>query len=424
MNSDIGTNGPSRIVRPSGGLANRTERLVGLQWGRAIAAVAVLVTHAIAYPYPTAPEAAHLLGRFGVTLFFVISGYIMVATTGPGSFEPAKFMRNRIVRIVPLYYIANVIAAGAVLLVPAAFKRMTFDGEHVLLSLLFIPAYKPDGSGLIEPFIKLGWTLNYEMFFYLVFALLSAFDAWMRAILLSIIFGGLILAGQMFAFQSPILAVYTGIDTLAFAAGVWAAVLSTSYDWRPSTRLSATAVAAALVLLAAMAIRYGAIRHAPATQVGFVIVCAVLITVLARGVPSRFDGSLRWLTTIGDASYSIYLFHMFAVGFVTVVGLRYFGLTSPWPVMAMAAVVGLGASLAVYRVIEAPIIRYFKPVRATPGPSRRRPADEPYRDAAGGWGALSTGSMAPVRAVPAGETETVLHRRVAAASDQTEIGSV
>ena len=51
------------------------------------------------------------------------------------------------------------------------FKTTTADAKHLLLSLLFIPAPDPQAASDWRPLFKLGWTLNYEMFFYALFAL-------------------------------------------------------------------------------------------------------------------------------------------------------------------------------------------------------------------------------------------------------------
>src|SRR5262245_19704057 len=120
-------------------------KLEGLQVGRAVAAVVVVVAHAIAHPFSTTPGLTHLLARFGVTLFFVISGFIMVYTTGTGRFDPREFMRRRIVRIVPLYYFATLTTLLLFLAAPQLFKTTLFELKHFIMSLLFIPSFRPGG---------------------------------------------------------------------------------------------------------------------------------------------------------------------------------------------------------------------------------------------------------------------------------------
>jgi len=114
----------------------------GLQWGRGIAALAVVFAHALGHPLPELSELARLLGILGVTLFFVISGFIMVATTGRARFDPLAFMTRRLLRIAPLYYLLTCLTAVLVLALPSFFKHTVFEPGHFLKSLLFIPDFR------------------------------------------------------------------------------------------------------------------------------------------------------------------------------------------------------------------------------------------------------------------------------------------
>ncbi len=332
-----------------------TGRIDGLQWARAIAAICVVVTHAIAHPYPGAPGAVHLLGRFGVTLFFVISGFIMVLTTGPSRFDPISFMQRRLVRIVPLYAIATLIVAAGALLAPWAFKDTVFSVSHTIYSLLFIPAYEPGGSGRIDPVLRLGWTLNFEMFFYLVFACLYWLGASARALALTAFYGFLIGLGLMFDFKNPILAFHTQIDSLSFVAGVWLALYAVKRKVPIGGSAFVIGFAVALFNLALMAALYGWVKEAMLTQVWLVLICTGLTALFALR-PSAFEvRGGRSMVFLGDASYAIYLFHMFGVGAVTAVSVRLMPAGALYPMMAVAFVVGLAIGTLVYVILERPL---------------------------------------------------------------------
>jgi peptidoglycan/LPS O-acetylase OafA/YrhL len=108
----------------------------------------------------------------GVDLFFVLSGFIMMWTFGDRFGEPQAwrdFLRRRLLRILPLYWIFTVLMVFATLLFASRLETAVFTPEHALLSFLFIPHLSPHGG--IHPILALGWTLMYEMFFYLSFAL-------------------------------------------------------------------------------------------------------------------------------------------------------------------------------------------------------------------------------------------------------------
>ena len=110
------------------------------------------------------------MGAAGVDLFFVISGFVMVVASadlfGQRGAPPYFFLR-RLARIVPLYW-----------LLTGIFVFILFAGRHhssswlsaseVVTSLLFIPHSLPNGA--VAPVYGLGWTLNYEMMFYVVFS--------------------------------------------------------------------------------------------------------------------------------------------------------------------------------------------------------------------------------------------------------------
>src|SRR5215831_12084637 len=113
------------------------------------------------------------IGAAGVDLFFVISGFIMVYVSRDlfGRPEaPLQFLQRRLIRIVPLYWlVSGVLLAHALLRYDAAaLAAADLSPAHISASFLFIPWPRPSGD--IEPLLRPGWTLNYEMMFYLIFA--------------------------------------------------------------------------------------------------------------------------------------------------------------------------------------------------------------------------------------------------------------
>jgi exopolysaccharide production protein ExoZ len=139
-------------------------KLHSVQYLRGIAALSVVVAHSISHPLPSPPFESVLIGHAGVLLFFVISGFIMVTITGD-RFEPLAFIKHRIVRIVPLYWLVTIATAASAVLIPSVFKNTTMSVSHFVASLLFIPARNPVDPRVIEPVMKLGWTLNFRCSF-------------------------------------------------------------------------------------------------------------------------------------------------------------------------------------------------------------------------------------------------------------------
>ena len=107
----------------------------------------------------------------GVPLFFAISGFIMVVTSARafGSLSAAiDFMRRRLIRIVPLYWLVTTFALVGILVVPSLSKAPPGDPLYIVASYLFWPYVRLTGD--IRPLATPGWTLNLEMLFYVVFA--------------------------------------------------------------------------------------------------------------------------------------------------------------------------------------------------------------------------------------------------------------
>jgi exopolysaccharide production protein ExoZ len=342
------------------------NKLVGIQWGRGIAAMLVVICHSIAHPFPSAPDIAHMMGRVGVTMFFIISGYIMVTTTSrdDGRFDPLQFMGKRIARIVPLYYGVTLLVALLTLVAPAIFKSTPFDLGHIVTSLLFIPTYTPEPPHSIEPFYKLGWTLNYEMFFYAVFACLCWMRTRARTITLIVLFAGLFLLGLLIPFENAAWVMYTRTDILAFAAGAAIATFKPQGAWRLSPTAQVAIVLGGVLLMAMMLPAYGANRATVWVQIVAMIACLGFVIVLACHDEARDTSAGRTAMLLGDASYAIYLFHMFAVAGTWLVAERLLGEVSPVAFVAVAAFSTVTAAMlgiSIHRYCERPIARMIAP---------------------------------------------------------------
>ena len=146
---------------------------------RALAALAVLVQHGFHEaqrfnPSPTLRFLEALPWHIGVDVFFVISGFIMMHTAAATFGKPGAaraFMLRRLIRIVPPYWFFTSLMVIATLLLADRMNTARFEPMHALLSYLFMPHLRPGFDDQIHPILALGWTLLYEMFFYVAFAL-------------------------------------------------------------------------------------------------------------------------------------------------------------------------------------------------------------------------------------------------------------
>ena len=290
-----------------------TNRLDSVQWLRALAAVLVLFEHAQI-------EAEQMSGGVftripfhwgsGVDIFFVISGFIMVysARDAFGSkWSGLSFIVKRFVRIAPIYYIYTALMIAAAVILPKQLESSNLSAAHIASSFAFIP--HADLEGRIRPILQLGWTLNYEMAFYVVFAA-SMFMPRGKAVKTTIftIFTACLL-GLATSPQNTQLKFWTQPIILEFAFGM---VIGTIFLGRESIRevLSWPALTCLIAILAIAPFKLDALQR-PLTSG---LMGALLLYVFVWMMPAIKNALLaRTLTLLGDSSYSLYLCHPFAL---------------------------------------------------------------------------------------------------------------
>lgn len=149
-------------------------RFDGIQALRFLAAIMVVFTHSIFYASERLGQGVFSwgVGAKGVDIFFVISGFVMVISSRflVSSKDGWKeFIQKRLVRIVPLYWAATTFKLVVILLISSLVLHAKLDWWIIAKSYFFIPSHNLDGE--IKPFLGVGWTLVFEMFFYLVFSI-------------------------------------------------------------------------------------------------------------------------------------------------------------------------------------------------------------------------------------------------------------
>jgi peptidoglycan/LPS O-acetylase OafA/YrhL len=337
------------------------QRLDGLQMLRFFAAFAVLLEHVMheALSFGIAPDS--LIAQLepvdfgiGVDVFFVISGFIMMHISADKfgrKRAPSEFLLRRIVRLVPLYWLFTIAMLVATVLVPGQLAHNSLNPAHAFASFGFVPWL--DSTGLTHPILGLGWTLNYEMYFYAVFALMLLVPlragAWTIAgLFVTLAFVHLLLPAsqvQAYFWTDPII--------LEFAFGIGLALLMqrqvTLPGWAPPV----------LVLLGVAGLGLGQLINIGgpfdrALTAGLPATLVVAGTVFAQ---SRSVGLIgRMLVLGGDASYALYLSHPFSIN-VVILGWQKLHLNSPWLFIAATIVVSLVVAITVHLILERPLLR-------------------------------------------------------------------
>lgn len=334
---------------------------VQLQYIRAIAALLVVYFHAILQLEKLNPDAwitDYLFGKSGVDLFFVLSGFVMWITTSDKPQTVADFWWKRVRRVVPLYWAVTLAAAFVALIVPQILKSTQFDVPHILASLAFIPWLNPaDPAGeMIAPVIVPGWTLNYEMYFYLLFGLCLLVPVRHRIAAITALIGGIFLVANL-APESTAARFYGDTVIFEFVAGV---ILGRIYKTGVSV---STPVVAVAVVLGFGVLLYNDYRGFDLPRLITIGLPAAFIIFFSTAIRIPDLKAWRWLKLLGDASYSIYLTHIF-----TLAGSR---MIYPWVIgtlqsdtlfvvlmMAMSTAVGLAS----YYIFEVPVGRTLSSV--------------------------------------------------------------
>lgn len=312
-------------------------------------------------------------GSWGVDIFFVISGFIICTISVQ---DNAHFFRRRVLRVVPLYWIATFGWIMAMLVMPGRVNSTHVDAGGIVRSLLFIPYQMPQRDG---PILQLGWTLNYEMFFYLVVAvLLTVFARNARRALIAaaIVIGLLSVSGFFFPASAHFLSFYQSSLLLEFVAGVG---LSFAYRRFSRTEMNvgggsrlrilffgtAAALAiAALVVLVWHDLQFGA--RTDVSRAFFYGVPALVLVASSLALESLIrDGrTTRVLLEVGDGSYAVYLFHPFVLAAVSHVILADVIASAGVPMrillLAGTMVLVIVAGIVINRWIDAPIQRFFR----------------------------------------------------------------
>lgn len=271
-------------------------------------------------------------GAFGVDIFFCISGFMIMYTTHHST---EGFFRKRLIRIVPFYYLMTLGVYLMLVLFPAMFEQTEASFVKLLKSLLFIPFDM--GDGVMQPIVRIGWTVNCEMFFYLLFwlafrishryrgiicvglllacsglgALLSGGNTWMGGSLVGEHGAVSSLLAPVFFYGNPVMLEF-GLGILSYY--VVRALYTRTKDagMLSRKRIGIPALAASLLLFVGLVASTSYVNILGYRRLLYWGVPAMLIIIgfLVAGYSLRMPGfSVR----LGDISFSLYLIHYYPI---------------------------------------------------------------------------------------------------------------
>lgn len=353
-------------------IENDDGKLTSLQVVRGIAALLVVFFH---YRFflkdngamtPDFWERLLSPGIIGVNIFFVLSGFIMICSTnkypkGVSSFR--LFARNRILRIVPMYYFGLLVAfflggAMSTFHYPQKIENLISALTFTVYDNNISPHYIDDGG-----MYNVRWTLNYEMYFYFIFAMCMLFRfrlafllAWFISLtqIIPALLGftpTLSISGYHFDHASH--GFFTNPIALEFVVGVIFGLLylKIQKNVRKHNYLKYGFLPAAIFLVTLIYVRiFSPLDILASVIIGFII----LSLALYKKVTSKCAIAFVYL---GDISYSLYLLHN-PIG--SAIFKRVDGVEHPYFWFVVAVLVSVVVSHFTYRYIEVALTKFLK----------------------------------------------------------------
>jgi exopolysaccharide production protein ExoZ len=278
------------------------------------------------------------LGAAGVDLFFVISGFVIFLSATRKSRSPIEFARDRLVRLVPAYWILTV--SHLVILAGVAIYRGTevpFNFSWTIQSLFFVS--QPLGNNL--PLISQGWSLEIEMLFYLLVAM------------------GLVIKNKVANILFPALALVSlvGFGFLSDLAleFIFGGLLGLLYRRMKFPAPISIAVGVIGIVMFVSPVLIGAVDAPRWVTWG---IPSMLVVFSAINLPQ-----LNWkiLPTLGAASYPVYLLHMMVINIVSPI-VSMFGPSTVLFFFALASCLILSQVLGIFfdKLVDKPISRFLK----------------------------------------------------------------
>lgn len=343
----------------------------GLQALRGLAALSVMLFHFrwnINAVQPAVGDKLFGWGAVGVDLFFLISGFVITLSaskTPTGIYGAMSFLKKRAIRILPAYYfwlLVTFLLCGAMSIFHYADKK-----ENLISALFFVPIYPDHAPFFVDDSGNYGirWTLNYELYFYLILGAMITFKArwlWVGLYFLStlvllpiILTGSLTLDVTGYVTKSAALGLVLNPMIYLFLVGV---LIGLTHSYLAKIPSKVMTFFAGFTLVTCVYFFSGGefIGHGLNSS-GWILALLMLFVILSENTIGKFIP--RSLIRLGDISYSLYLIHTL-VNNGLVGRFQNLGLQPGWVMFALSIAISLMLAVISWRYIELPFLKRKK----------------------------------------------------------------
>lgn len=275
---------------------------------------------------------------------------------------PRRFFLRRLIRIVPTCWLLTTVTVAGLIRLPGLFNSHSLDWPWIAGSYLFIPWSGPGGA--IAPPLGPGWTLNYEMYFYVVFAALLLLPRRLALPAITTFIVSLALVGVILAPSQPVLTLMASTMPIEFLCGIWLAWAFLS-DITLGTGLRATLLVAAVFAMSPGLYTSGDLS--PLWRLPFFGLpsAAFMAVVILRPSLVHAQGQApRWLhqllAQLGNLSYALYLARVFSLRIVRVVLHRLVPTLPPAVGFVLLFVAAVAIRHLFFVLVERPLHRFLK----------------------------------------------------------------
>lgn len=352
------------------------QKLKSLEIYRGIAALMVVLFHYHFYMTEylnKSPTMARIFegGHAGVEFFFVLSGFIiyLIHSKDIGDPDSARdFLRKRMIRILPLYWIVITVSLVSFLAHPGWGGSKGLTLHNVVFDYLLLPT---GGNRILAP----AWTLKAEALFYASFCIaifrpaigVAAFVVWQLAIVVSNAWAAL----QGGNFDNPYVNYVFDIHNIGFGIGVacgWAC----SAAWTLSARRAQLLLALGLLgVLSVMAfegvenLNFSNLQPFPERtliSISYTLSFALIIIASVRLEEIFKPAFDRRLVLFGASSYSLYLIHDPLVSFMDKAAARFRTLVDGHEnaLYLIEVCLAVAVAIAIHRFVEKPVTDSLK----------------------------------------------------------------